>query len=398
MEEIILKNEYRCINDGEKSQWKQLTSIDEFIWDAVYAIRLVTDDSSLDLPFKFSSEEVVNLLVNDQFPDNHIQNNRITVQTLTRVDRATGYVQTYTRTRRYCNGEHKWGEWTINKSDGVVAGSSIVVDNNINTESTNPVQNKTIAQALKDAVACGRELAKRDLYIAAGALYNDTDEVIKRSAFWGEEVDHLPHHYYLNGLGDITEEQIAKIYAVKDTLSLIQQGANCSRLYQYDFSDNYNDVRTFFPLDISYSGRRIEQKFFIEAFYTFYKHKAEVLQWTRSSRYSYYGAHVSGNCSNMFSYMPNLRCIDILQSGIDAYAFYGCPKLEYFKIKKLGKNLHLTSSPLINKESLIYTIINSSPTTAITITLHADAYARLIVDEDVIAALESIPLVSLVSA
>ena len=51
MEEIILRNEYRCINDGEKSQWKQLTSIDEFIWDAVSAIRLVPDDSSLDLPF-----------------------------------------------------------------------------------------------------------------------------------------------------------------------------------------------------------------------------------------------------------------------------------------------------------------------------------------------------------
>ena len=397
MEEIILRNEYRCLNDGEKTKWKQLTSISEFIWDGVYAIRLVADEPSLGLPFKVNGEEVINLLVNDQFRDNHIQNNRIIVQTLTRVERSTGRVQTYIRTRRYNNGEHKWDEWTTDNS-GVATGSSVVVDNDINTESTNPVQNKAIAQALEDAVARGRELAKRDLYITAGALYNDTDEVIERTAFWGEKVQHLPKHYYLNGLGDITEEQMSKIYAVKDTLSLIQQGANCSRLYQYDFSDNYNDVRTFFPLDISYSGRRIEQKFFIEAFYTFYKHKAEVLQWTRSSRYSYYGAHVSGNCSNMFSYMPNLRCIDILQSGIDAYAFYGCPKLEYFKIKKLGKNLHLTSSPLINKESLIYTIINSSPTTAITITLHADAYARLIVDEDVIAALESIPLVSLVSA
>ena len=125
MEEIILRNEYRCINDGEKSQWKQLTSIGEFIWDGVYAIRLAMNDSSLGLPFKLNGEEVVNLLVNDQFPDNHIQNNRITVQTLTRVDRATGDVQTYTRTRRYSNGEHKWGEWVNNeKGNNSSSGSS----------------------------------------------------------------------------------------------------------------------------------------------------------------------------------------------------------------------------------------------------------------------------------
>ena len=104
------------MHDGEKSEWKQLTSIGEFIWDGVYAIRLVMNDDSLDLPFKFNGEEVVNLLVNDQFPNNHIQNNRIIVQTLTRVDRPTGHVLTYTRTRRYNNGEHKWGEWIDNEN------------------------------------------------------------------------------------------------------------------------------------------------------------------------------------------------------------------------------------------------------------------------------------------
>lgn len=131
MEEIILRNEYRCLHDGEKSEWKQLTSIGEFIWDGVYAIRLVMNDGSLDLPFKFSGEEVVNLLVNDQFPDNHIQNNRIIVQTLNRVDKATGDVLTYTRSRRYSNGEHKWSEWVANNGKN---GISIVEqsDNSVN--------------------------------------------------------------------------------------------------------------------------------------------------------------------------------------------------------------------------------------------------------------------------
>lgn len=109
-------NEYRCLNNGEKSEWKQLTSIGEFIWDGVYAIRLVADDPSLGLPFKVNGEEVINLLVNDQFRDNHIQNNRIIVQTLTRVERSTGHVQTYTRSRRYSNGKHKWSDWKMSRS------------------------------------------------------------------------------------------------------------------------------------------------------------------------------------------------------------------------------------------------------------------------------------------
>lgn len=115
MEEILM-NEYRCLNDGEKTKWKQLTSIGEFIWDGVYAIRLVADEPSLGLPFKVNGEEVINLLVNDQFRDNHIQNNRIIVQTLTRVERSTGHVQTYTRSRRYSNGKHKWSDWKMSRS------------------------------------------------------------------------------------------------------------------------------------------------------------------------------------------------------------------------------------------------------------------------------------------
>ena len=43
-------------------------------------------------------------------------------------------------------------------------------------------------------------------------------------------------------------------------------------------------------------------------------------------------------------------------------------------------------------------INEANPTSAITITLHSDAYARLADDADIVAALEAQPLVSLVSA
>lgn len=123
MDKKNLRNEYRSLMDGEKFHWKQLSSLDEFIWDGAYSIRLVCDDSSLALPFQFQENDIVNLLVKDQISESNLQHGRIIVQTLTYVDRLTGRVNTYTRTRRYSNGEHIWGLWASisgSESTGIV--------------------------------------------------------------------------------------------------------------------------------------------------------------------------------------------------------------------------------------------------------------------------------------
>ena len=52
----------------------------------------------------------------------------------------------------------------------------------------------------------------------------------------------------------------------------------------------------------------------------------------------------------------------------------------------------------ISKNSVLYMLNNAVPASAITITLHPDAYTRLADDAEIIAALEAQPLVSLVSA
>ena len=109
MEQKSLINAYRCVHAGERP--KQLTSLEEFIWNGAYTITLLVDDKSLGLPFDFDGEEIVHLVVKDQTRNANNQNDRVVVQTLTRVNRLTGHVLTYTRTRRYENGEHKWGEW-----------------------------------------------------------------------------------------------------------------------------------------------------------------------------------------------------------------------------------------------------------------------------------------------
>lgn len=116
-----LRNEYRSLRSGDNSKWKQLTSIGEFIWDDVYAISLVNADATLGLPFEFQGNEIINLVVKDQSRNGNTQSARVIVQTLTRVERTTGEVLTYTRTRTCKNGEHVWGEW-----DRISADVSVV--------------------------------------------------------------------------------------------------------------------------------------------------------------------------------------------------------------------------------------------------------------------------------
>ena len=76
----------------------------------------------------------------------------------------------------------------------------------------------------------------------------------------------------------------------------------------------------------------------------------------------------------------------------------GCANLELFRIKGVKSNLILSACSKISKESVLYIIQNASPVSAITITLHPDAYSRLADDAEIVAALEAQPLVSLVSA
>ena len=47
------------------------------------------------------------------------------------------------------------------------------------------------------------------------------------------------------------------------------------------------------------------------------------------------------------------------------------------------------TSFIISKPSILYAINNAAPTTAIAITLHANRYAQLSEDADIIAALEA---------
>ena len=246
------------------------------------------------------------------------------------------------------------------------------------------------------AIEKGRQLALRDLFVDAGALYNDTTATIMRTAPWGESVQHLAGHYYLNGLGDVTEKQMMKIYTRKEALRNMN-GRSCQLLA---------NIRTYIP--IAYNSNAIQ--FVYDAtspLYIFGGNTAlEILLWSAVKPFSLnptyeHAVPVVGDCKAMFSGCTALKIIGALTlSGATSVAnmFQGCSALEYVFLRGIKVSISLSDSPNVAKESVLYSIVNATPTTAITITLHADAYARLAEDADIVTALEAQPLVTIVSA
>ena len=254
-------------------------------------------------------------------------------------------------------------------------------------------------QKLSATLRSKMETPLRPLYIISGAEYNDSGADKTKVAPWGESVTHLVGHYYLNGLGDITEEQMMEIYNYKDVVFNLE----CSRIAQN------LPVRTFYGAYIK--GGSITQAFDkrkLENFYTFFGcEKLEVLLFT--SRMSSNGLDstsldllpATGILESTFANCVSLRIIGGINcSGVTSLknVFNNCTSLVEVRLYKIAVNVSFENSADISKGSINYIIKNATPTSAITITLHPSAYARLANDADIVSALESQTLVSLVSA
>ena len=245
----------------------------------------------------------------------------------------------------------------------------------------------------------------RPLFIAAGAEYNNTSAIIKKTAPWQTEeictknadgtysyehvlaiVDHLPGYYYLNGIGDITEKQMMDIY-------------NAGML-RVDSTDQYAryKVRTNIPMvHTSGSGFQTPNMSGMAA------GNGNIACFMLSEGKQDYGWSVQ-NLYKSFFFCKKLKFIPCpfnatgISSPIYIDAFTACVNLCEIYIYNLKVDLKLSDSADIYKKCIVCIIQRATPTTAITITLHPDAYARLADDADIVAALEAQPLVSLVSA
>ena len=278
-----------------------------------------------------------------------------------------------------------WGDWEDVDTRELVEKKDVIsaVD-----DSENPVQSKAIAAAIEE----GEKRALRRLFIAAGAEYNDTGTDKTKTAPWGEAVIHKAGHYYLNGLGDITEEQMMEIYNQKDTIP---------RLWQGGFAESSETVRTYIPitkyrlydyvadlkLDFAENMSNLESVVF-NTLSNSANDFSTMIKISRSIR-------MFRNCKKL-KYVSFIN-VSEMPSGAPI-GLQSCVSLEYVNIIGLKICLSLCDSPLISKRSVKLMIQNASPTSAITITLHPDAYSRLADDAEIVAALEAQPLISLVSA
>lgn len=85
-------------------------------------------------------------------------------------------------------------------------------------------------------------------------------------------------------------------------------------------------------------------------------------------------------------------------SANQVITFTGCQALESVTITNLKNSINFSDSPYISKESVLNAIVKAAPTSQIVITLSGKAYASMIQDVEIRAALATQPLVTLASA
>lgn len=223
-------------------------------------------------------------------------------------------------------------------------------------------------------------------YVAAGAEYNDTGADIVKTAPWADLADddadktvvHKAGYWYLNGLGDITNTQMVLIFA--ETPARMMGGGTYFASQARTISRSVGNVSQFGSINCALILRSSSIETFI----------------------------VSGICnisSNLYAFSANKLKALISTVGIkfnDAISQYspfsGCESLKFINIYGLKYDISFTTSPLLTTKSILYMIQNEAATSAITITLHADAYARAMASDEIVAALAEHPNVSLASA
>lgn len=211
----------------------------------------------------------------------------------------------------------------------------------------------------------------RDLYISAGAKYNGA------TGF-----------YELNGLTDITEEEMRVIW-------------------QEDLSGWYQKGRTNLTRNISVKGNTGGYNGGIDIACICINNKNLQVFNLGADCFARYMDSAFRECSNLETIDTRFRVVPY-DTSLGINTFRGCIKLKDVRFNnhylRMKATLNLYDSPLISKESVLSAITttdNASATSAgfLTITLHADAYARLKDDADIIATLEAKNgVVTLVSA
>lgn len=221
-------------------------------------------------------------------------------------------------------------------------------------------------------------------YVSAGAVWNGTGADIIKTAPWADLADddadktvvHKAGYWYLNGLGNITNDEMRLIYNEKYVKSSPLDGILISRRKARSaIIISSNAYTTCTAICLAFGC------------------PFESLAFTTNLQIS--------DLSRGFADCTKLKSIT---GFIGKYltnttlSFANCVALKFLSIKALTKSVVLSDSPKLTNKSILYVILNEVATSPITITLHADAYARAMANAEILAALEAHSNVSLASA
>lgn len=219
--------------------------------------------------------------------------------------------------------------------------SFVGVDNNSRLESFD-IQDLTTVLNTQQGI--------RALYVAAGAVYNE------KTGF-----------YELNGLTDITEEEMRTIYL---------QTHHVTR--QTDLSGvfaNANNIRTNYPFKIDGGYKQV----LCHATFAGCTN-IEVVAFTKSINNVFYSTRVNylfQHCRKLKEVIGIIRTDYADSSEKYKNMFYQCTSLVRVSLRGVKYDISFSDSPLISLESLQFMITNAANTSPIIVTVHADVYAKI---------------------
>lgn len=241
---------------------------------------------------------------------------------------------------------------------------------------------KAVNDAFPNVMEQAKILALRALYFAAdrrsasnvySLKFNDTGEDIVRTTDWGDVV-HKAGCYWLNGVGDITEDEMLKIYTYANPdFNLINHDARYSTdIYLFENCNcktNLNYSRVHWNTGIPYAS----------AYYYYYGLKVAFLGNNNPQYISAFRGFGKTNNKTLEAIIPTLDVSALTGTDAAYNSFYDTNLGSSFKYVKMTA-LKISCSifrdcPLLMFECVQYLIQNAANTSAITVTLHATTYA-----------------------
>lgn len=284
-----------------------------------------------------------------------------------------------------------------------------ISDNNINTKKNVKIYvdekqlNNILSQSKEFMPATPSGDPMHYAYEVAGAEWNGTGKDIIKTSPWADLVDddadksvvHKNGYWYLNGLGDITNEQMRNIYIKTYYCNISSSTASYP-----DYSLNAllrldTKCRTNFCFNKAI-GENIASKYYtISRTFQYSICEVAIISNTKTAiiagSYSLYSFS-----SSKIKHIEGILVFDPSYRDYDTGLFGSM--LETVRIYKISSSLKMHMCSKLTSKSILYMIQNESATSPITITLHADAYTRAMANTDIVAALEAHPNVSLASA